>query len=190
MKHALILCLLAAPALAQTDGEGAATIDATCPAAPDHAAEQAEIIALLQDAPNEAVARPLMDRLWRNWTDAPDAAAQKLLDDGMAKREGYDFLGARDTFDALVEYCPDYAEGYNQRAFASFLRQDYDAALFDLDRTLEITPDHIAALSGKALTLMGLGRRDEAQDILRAALALNPWLNERAMLVTPPGTDL
>jgi hypothetical protein len=45
-------------------------------------------------------------------------------------------------------------------------------------------------LSGKALTLMGLGRDAEAQTVLRAALALNPWLEERALLVTPPGVEL
>ena len=54
--------------------------------------------------------------------------AQELLDEGHATtRRSYDFLGARDTcWTELVEYCPEYAEGYNQRAFASYLRQDYD----------------------------------------------------------------
>ena len=187
----LALCLLATPAAAQDPVVPAAPEEeAVCPAAPDHAAEQDEIIAALQAAGDELSARPLMDRLWRSWTDAPDAKAQDLLDTGMAKREGYDFLGARDTFDALVEYCPAYAEGYNQRAFASFLRQDFDAALYDLDKALTITPRHIAALSGKALTLMGLGRAEEAQTVLREAVALNPWLRERSMLIEPPGTDL
>ena len=184
MKWILPLCLIAAPAVAQTPD------DPVCPAAPDHTAETAEIIAALQETQNERQAAPLADRLWRLWTDAPDAKAQALLDEGMAKREDYNFLGARDTFDALVEYCPDYAEGYNQRAFASFLRQEYDAALYDLDRALEINPTHIAALSGRALTLMGLGRDDEAQVVLREALALNPWLKERGYLREPPGTDL
>ena len=183
MKLMIALTLLATPALAQ-DADG------VCPAAPDHATEEAEIIAQLQKAADDLQARPLADQLWRLWTDAPDAKAQALLDEGMAKREGYDFLGARDTFDTLVEYCPDYAEGYNQRAFASFLRQEYDAALYDLDKALEITPTHIAAMSGKALTLMGLGRTEEAQAVLREALALNPWLKERSLLQEPAGTDL
>ena len=183
MRLILALTLLAAPAFAQDT-------ESVCPTAPDHAGEAAEIIARLQKTGNEMQARPLADRLWQLWTDAPDAKAQALLDEGMAKREGYDFLGARDTFDTLVEYCPDYAEGYNQRAFASFLRQEYDAALYDLDKALTITPTHIAAMSGKALTLMGLGRMEEAQEVLRDALALNPWLKERGLLQEPAGTDL
>ena len=161
-----------------------------CPAAPDHAAAQDSLFDALKDAPGEADARILANELWLLWTDAPDARAQALLDEGMRKREGYDFLGARDTLDELVEYCPDYAEGYNQRAFASFLRQDYAAALYDLDRALELNPHHFAALSGRALTLMGLGRMEEAQASLRAAVALNPWLRERSLLTPEPGTEL
>ncbi|WP_367834162.1 tetratricopeptide repeat protein [Wenxinia marina] len=97
---------------------------------------------------------------------------------------------ARALFGRLVDYCPDYAEGYNQRAFAAFLVQDYEAALDDLDTALALNPDHVAALSGRALTLMGLGRMDEGQAALRAALALNPWLGERAMLIELPGEDI
>ncbi|KIQ68444.1 TPR repeat protein [Wenxinia marina DSM 24838] len=68
--------------------------------------------------------------------------------------------------------------------------QDYEAALDDLDTALALNPDHVAALSGRALTLMGLGRMDEGQAALRAALALNPWLGERAMLIELPGEDI
>ena len=41
-----------------------------------------------------------------------------------------------------------------------------------------------------ALTLMGLGRMRTAQDVLRDALELNPWLPERAYLIEPPGKDI
>ncbi|MCY4180919.1 MAG: tetratricopeptide repeat protein, partial [Litoreibacter sp.] len=98
------------------------------------------------------------------------------------RRGSYDYLGALTQFDALVAYCPDYAEGYNQRAFVHFLSGSYDKALQDLDRTLEITPDHIGALSGRALTLFELGREEQGQLALRAALAFNPWLPERFRL--------
>ena len=179
MRWIVLLLATAAPLSAET-----------CPPAPDHTEAIARILAELQSAPDEAAAIGLSQDLWKIWTDAPDDRAQDLLDRGMAQREGYDYLGARGTFDLLVDYCPDYAEGYNQRAFASFLRQDYAAALVDLDRALELRPRHVAALSGKALTLMALGRMEEGQAALRAALALNPWLAERALLADPPGTPL
>ncbi|MDX8347501.1 hypothetical protein SLH49_05825 [Cognatiyoonia sp. IB215446] len=161
-----------------------------CPPVADRSDELAGIYADLARSQSEAEAQPLNAQLWEIWTDAPDARAQDLLDEGMQRRAGFDFLGARDVLDELVAYCPDYAEGYNQRAFANYLRQDFAAALVDLDRTLEINPRHIGALSGKALTLMGLGRQDDAQVALREALALNPWLGERALLTRPLGEDI
>jgi tetratricopeptide (TPR) repeat protein len=182
MRLALFLLVLAGPAFAQDE--------ASCPAPPDHSEEIAGLIAELRTAPDEMQARGLNNALWELWTDAPDARAQELLDEGMSRRSSYDLLGARDIFDSLVEYCPDYAEGYNQRAFASFLRQDYSAALWDLERTLELNPEHIGALSGKALTLIGLGEIEAAQEALREALALNPWLPERHFLVEPEGMEL
>lgn len=162
----------------------------TCAAVPDRSAEIAEIHTRLQAAPSEAAARPLIGALWQVWTLAPDTEAQALLDEGMRKRQEYDFAGAVDVFDALIAYCPDYAEGWNQRAFARFLQENYDAALTDLDRALALSPTHTAALSGKALTLLRMGRAEQAQVVLRDAVALNPWLPERVYLVTPPGQEL
>lgn len=179
MRFICALTLVAGPAFAEV-----------CPVAADHSVRQAEIITQLQALTSPGGSRELSQELWTLWADAPDDKAQALLDDGMRKREGYDLLGARDVLDQLVEYCPDYAEGYNQRAFASFLRQDYDAALFDLDQALAILPTHIAALSGKALTLIGMGRKDDAQAVLREALALNPWLTERGLLIEPEGEEI
>lgn len=163
---------------------------AECPPPPDIAEEQAALFAKLKEAENELAAQDSTRGLWELWTQAPDSAAQALLDQGMAARSSYDFLRAIDRFDRLVEYCPDYAEGYNQRAFVNFLREDFSAALVDLDLALERSPSHVGALSGKALTLMGLGQMDEAQKVLRAALALNPWIPERGLLQPEPGEDI
>lgn len=179
MKWIIPLCLLASPVFSET-----------CPPVADHSVRQSEIIASLGSAKRPDEAQVLSQELWALWTDAPDERAQALLNEGMARRSSYDFLGSRNVLDRLVEYCPAYAEGYNQRAFTNYLGQDFEAALVDLDRALAILPNHVAALSGKALTLIGLGRNVEAQEVLRAALAMNPWLQERSLLVEPIGTDL
>ena len=116
--------------------------------------------------------------------------AQALLDEGMSQRESYNLLGARQTLNRLVAYCPDYAEGYNQRAFIRFLRENYDAALEDLDKTLEMRPDHFAALSGKGLVFFRQGRTELSHKALREAVRLHPWLKERHMVVKQPSEDL
>ncbi len=175
MRPLIALVLFAAPAAAQT-----------CPPAADDAVARAALIAQMQQAKTAAAASLLMNDYWRLQTVAPDAKAQALLDQGMTERADADLEAARATLDRLVAYCPDFVEGYNQRAFVAFLAADFPAALADLDRVLAVEPNHIGALSGKALVLMGVGRVAEAQRTLRAALALNPWLPERDMLLKPP----
>lgn len=178
MKQFLILPFLAAPAFAE------------CPDAPDIAGATNILLEQAQAAPNEMAARGISGQLWELWATAPDEQAQALLDRGMAARSSYNFVDALDAFDRLTDYCPDYAEGYNQRAFVNFLRQDFATALVDLDRALDRSPHHVAALSGKALTLMGMGRDEDAQVVLREAVELNPWISERSLLIEPPGEEL
>lgn len=187
MKRALAL-VFAGLAAASARAEG-------CPPAPDHAAEVDRLYVDVQAAQSETQAREITNRMWELWTDAPDEAAQAVLDAGMERRRSYDYLGALQEFDRLIAYCPDYAEGYNQRAFVHFLRQDFRAALADLDRALELSPRHVAALSGRALTLMALDRMDEARLALAEALELNPWLPERGLAgpggpLAPRGDDI
>ncbi len=157
-----------------------------CPAAPDHSARLDGLLHEVQKAATEDQAREIANRMWEFWADAPDSQAQAMLDRGMIKRTALDFLGALEDFDQLIAYCPDYAEGYNQRAFVQYLRRDFAAALRDLDRALELSPRHVAAMSGRALSLYGLSRLDEARAALAEALALNPWLPER-QLAAPGG---
>lgn len=171
MKHLVLVLSLSAPAFAET-----------CPPAPDITADLQAAITAARDAPNERAGQAASDAMWQLWLQAPDASAQEVLDRGMRQRGEFDFVGAYDSFDTLVAYCPDYAEGYNQRAFISFLREDFPAALADLDRALALSPQHVGAQSGRALTLMNLGRLDDAREQLQEALDNNPWLGERHLL--------
>ncbi|MEM7067956.1 MAG: hypothetical protein AAF478_03655 [Pseudomonadota bacterium] len=166
------------------------TAHAACPPAPDIIADETRLFAIAQAADNRSEGQKINRELWQLWAMAPDEQAQALLDRGMTARSSFDFLAAIDAFDRLTKYCPNYAEGYNQRAFVNFLREDYNRALIDLNLALELNPRHVAALSGKALTLIRLGRNTEAQIVLREAVSLNPWIPERGLIVKPKGTDL
>ena len=179
MRWIFITLLMATPAAAQT-----------CPPFQQDDARLAELMAAIRVAPNEMTAQEISRDLWEIWANAPDARAQILLDRGMRKRAEYNFEAANEAFTELVNYCPDYAEGYNQRAFVQFLRQDFAGALEDLEQALALSPDHIAAKAGLALTLIGLGRTEVAQSVLKEALDLNPWLPERSLLIKPQGEEL
>jgi tetratricopeptide (TPR) repeat protein len=180
MRIALLLSLVALPALAEE----------TCPATPDHAAAKAELLGDLRIARDETDAAMITGDLWRLWTDAPDARAQGMLDIGMRLIRTGDYAEAEAVLGELIGYCPDYAEGWNQRAFARFLTGAHALALGDLDRALVLDPAHVPALSGKALVLMHLGRQAEAQLVLREAVRMNPWIAERALLTIPMDVEL
>lgn len=163
---------------------------ADCPPVADRTGDMDALIAEARGADTPAAGQEAGRKMWAIWTEAPDEIAQEMLDRGVSSLGSYDFLRAIEAFDDLTGYCPDYAEGYNQRAFAHFLREDYPAALIDIEHALDRNPRHVGALSGKALTLFRMGREEDGQAALRAALDLNPWLNERFLLKETPGTDL
>jgi tetratricopeptide (TPR) repeat protein len=168
---------------------------ADCPPVADHSAALDRLAERAQSAGNDMEGRRISGEMWKIWLDAPDDTAQAILDQGMTRRESFDFLGALSSFDRLVAYCPHYAEGFNQRAFVHFLTRNFEKALADLDAALAINPAHVGALSGRALTLLELGRLDEARDQLNEALAINPWLSERFLLkkggrLAVPGDDI
>ncbi|MBA99224.1 tetratricopeptide repeat protein [Sulfitobacter sp.] len=179
-----ILTLLSGPALA-----------AGCPQLPDYSPELRNLIEQADRAPDVRAGRVVSDAMWKVWLRAPDEVAQGILDTGLRRRDAYDFLGAIGEFDRLVTYCPDYAEGYNQRAYIHFLNGEYAAALTNLDMALNLQPLHVAAQTGRALTLMHMGRISEARAQLLIAVENNPWLPEAGLLAKdaplgPQGSDI
>ncbi|WP_300029023.1 tetratricopeptide repeat protein [uncultured Roseobacter sp.] len=168
---------------------------ATCPAPQDTSEEIGALFEEARAAENDQAGQQIAAKMWQVWLRAPNETAQEVLDRGMRYRSGFDFASALREFDRLAEYCPLYAEGFNQRAFVHFLREDYESALVDLDAALALSPDHVGARSGKALTLMNMGRIPEARAELILALENNPWLSERFLLnnggpLALPGKDI
>ena len=121
--------------------------------------------------------------LWEYWFNlAPTADVRQLLDQGRERREAYDYEASEKLFDQVVEQAPEYFEGYNQRAFARFLREDFSGALADLEKTLDLYPDHFGALSGMYHVLRINGRLEAALKMLRRAVVIHPWIQERGAL--------
>ena len=165
----IALMLLATPAGAYDDAEA-------------RAEEREALLQALKAAPDERVAKAAADALWEHWFVAPDETAQRLLAKAMARRMAYDYAGAIEHLDELVAYAPDYAEGWNQRATVLFLQGRYDASLEDVEKVLALEPAHFGALSGKGMILMSQGRAKLAQDAMREAVAVHPYLSERRLL--------
>lgn len=154
------------------------------PGAADEAADRAALDTLfsqLREAPDEASARELSQQIWTLWTRPSDADLALRMADVMEARMLRSAQTTIDLLDALIADYPEYAEGWNQRATMHYLVGDFEASIADCDRTLELEPRHFGALSGRALIYLQLGKRSLALRDIQAALALNPWLAERAL---------
>lgn len=156
-------------------------------AEPD-AARRDALFERLRKAMSEQEGRLAEDAVWRMWMEtAPSLAIARAVDEAMDARESYDLDKALAILDHVVAQAPDYSEGWNQRAFIRFLKEDLDGSLEDIERALELEPRHFAALAGKATILMRQGRIELGQDALRRAVEIHPWLRERSMLLPVPG---
>ncbi len=153
----------------------------SCPPSPVQP-EKPQLFTNLAASPNEMAAAVIARELWMLWRTAPDAKAQDLLDRGMAMRDVFNFPESILILTELIAYCPDYPEGYNQRAFTRYLAQDYQGSLDDIEIVLKAEPKHFGALSGKALVQMNMGQTGQAKLTMIEALKVHPWLNERELL--------
>ncbi|WP_052161653.1 tetratricopeptide repeat protein [Hoeflea sp. BAL378] len=146
------------------------------------------LFSALKNAKTEREGRIAENAIWQWWIEqAPTPEVRQAIDRGMERRASYDFEAAEAALDIAVREAPDYAEGFNQRAFVRFLRDNDDGALADLERAVELEPDHFGSWSGMYHLLMRMGRPEAAVAALSRAVDIHPWLKERGML--PPDPD-
>ena len=181
---ALVLALVLAGPILQPGAQAQ-------PAPPaDGAAERQWLFEALRTAPTERLGRVIEDQVWWYWMrQAPDVESAAMMRDAMGRRDAYDFAGALEIADRLVQRAPDWAAAWNERATILFFQGKYEASLADVARTLGLEPKHFGALAGKALIHFRQGRAELAREALRRAVAIHPWLKERHMLPTEPAGE-
>ncbi len=129
-------------------------------------------------APSEA--RAIEGQIWTLWQASGSATTDLLLTraDAFLREDAFD--PAIHLLTEIVGLSPEYAEGWNKRATAYYLRNDYNAALRDVERTLRLEPRHFGAWSGLGTILLGLGEDARALEAYRRALQINPHLTDIA----------
>lgn len=144
---------------------------------------KAELFRNLVIAENEQEGRIAEDAIWRFWLDqSPTEKVRSLIDTGMQRRKAYDYDAALDNFNKVIELAPDYAEGYNQRAFILFLKDQYALAEADLEVVLQLEPLHFGAYAGMFHVMRKQHRLEAALKMLKSAVTIHPWIQERFAL--------
>ena len=114
--------------------------------------------------------------LWEIWSHSGDDAVDAMLKDGknLLKNEAYQ--QAVERFTTVIEAAPSFAEGYNQRAIAYFMLEEWSKAIRDCKQTISLNPNHFGAFAGMGHVYVRLGKIDEAIAAYKQALVINPNL--------------
>lgn len=114
--------------------------------------------------------------LWEIWSHSGDDSVDAMLADGknLLKNEAYQQAVA--CFNTVIETDPSFAEGYNQRAIAYFMLEEWSKAIRDCKQTITLNPYHFGAFAGMGHVYVRLGKIEEAIEAYKQALTINPNL--------------
>jgi len=150
----------------------------TCTSADQTDPRLDELFRQLQDAPNPAAARRAEHEIWTIWHETPDPKSMEIMRNARLALDAHDFGSAIDLLNELVEYAPQFAEAWNQRAIVLYLAEDYAGSLEDIDKTLALEPRHFGALSGRGQCYLRLEEYELALKAFESALDQNPWMDD------------
>ena len=140
---------------------------------------EAEALAALR-GDDPALAARAEAALWELWCRSGIPEVDRLLRDGIDAMERHELGEAVALFTRIIERAPDFAEGWNKRATARYVAEEYAGAVADCEETLARNPHHFGALSGQGLCHMALGQFREAAALFRRALTVHPHLTAAA----------
>ena len=156
-------------------------------------------VALPQDVPalaeslrdgDEVVRMASEQALWAVWGRSGEPAIDARL------RQGTVLMGERRldesiaVFTAIIAERPDFAEGWNKRATALYLKGDYRASMADCAEVEKRNPWHFGMMAGMGQIWLRLGDLEKAQGWLSRALEVNPGMAGVAALLDATRQEL
>ena len=154
------------------------------PVRADAAADKAAIdklFAQLKAAPDAETAHAIDQQIFRMWITPSDPDLAGKMAAVLAVEQTGNLPMAMMLVGKIIAQYPTYAEGWNQRATMEYQLHDFDDSLADIDKVLAIEPRHFGALSGRVLVYLAQDNRSEALKAMIKALAVDPFLAEKAL---------
>jgi tetratricopeptide (TPR) repeat protein len=166
MKAAILAFILLLAAPVPVLAQGKPTPDSTLDRLYERLAQaqsdkEAENIALLID---------------REQLKSGSDTADLLMDRALTALQASHMDKAIKLLSAVIHLRPDYAEAWNKRATAYFLKNDYVHSIADIAQTLSRNPREYGAWSGLGMMLIDMGDKKHAYQALKKALEINPRL--------------
>jgi len=137
----------------------------------------------LKVAPDDDSAKAIADRIWGVWMGAGGDTTNLLISRVRSAIESKDLDLAIQLLDSIIEFKPDFVEGWNQRATVYYMKKDYTRALADLAQVLGREPRHFGALFGVGTIMQEFGDERRALEVYRRALDIDPHMKRVPDLV-------
>ncbi len=131
------------------------------------------LFAELQDPANEDW-QLTEDDIWREWSKSGSRAMDLLLERGRDAMAAGDYEAAVEHLSALIDHAPEFAEGWNARATAFFLMDQYGLSVSDIQQVLALNPRHFGAMIGLGSIFERTGRLKDALTVYTKASEVHP----------------
>ncbi|MFZ4806689.1 MAG: tetratricopeptide repeat protein [Hyphomicrobiaceae bacterium] len=138
---------------------------------------------------NEAASKAALaiERIWlTSGSDTVSVLMERAVNAANEKRLEL----AVTLLNTVVELAPDYAEGWNRRAYVHYLRKDVGLAMGDLRRVLALDPSHFKALDGLAQILKEMGDKKSAYAVYKKLIEVHPFWQPAEQAIQELGREV
>ncbi len=134
-----------------------------------------DLYAHLATADSAEAAKKIQTTIERLWGHSGSDTVNLLMQRASKSLGTKDHDQALKFLDYVVQLAPDYAEGFNRRAYIHFARNDMASAVGDLRRALALEPNHFRALDGLAQIWRQTGNAKGALSVVKQLLEVHPY---------------
>jgi len=128
----------------------------------------------LKKDPRHSSASATARMIWREWTTSGSKTIDLLMMWARTAMGNEEYAKAEDLLDQVTVLRPEYAEGWNRRATLYYAKSDFGRSLADIEKTLALEPRHFGALSGLAVIMQRLERKEDALKAWYQVLEIYP----------------
>ena len=132
------------------------------------------LFGILKKTRSDEEAGAVEDMIWTIWMEGGSEETNTMMKRGCRFLENHNYDSAIRVFARMIRRNGHYAEAWNKRATAYYLRGDYKLSIDDIRHTLQLEPRHFGALSGWASISLVVGDHWGALKALERLYELRP----------------